>query len=73
MRANASDERWFLPAEEVERLAQANGIPDVPVPTLLEHPLTWLGLCGAGAVVLAGCGAWLLLRVWRRPPGEPAV
>ncbi|RDJ93186.1 hypothetical protein B4Q13_23650 [Lacticaseibacillus rhamnosus] len=31
IRADPSSDQWFLPAEEVERLAQANGIPDVPL------------------------------------------
>src|SRR5262245_13760250 len=30
IRTSPASDKWILPAEEVERLAQANGIPDAP-------------------------------------------
>jgi hypothetical protein len=73
IRADSSGEQWFLATEEVERLAQANGIPDVPSPAPFQRASTWLWLCVAAAVVLVmvlSISAWLLLRTRRRPPGE---
>ncbi len=69
IRADPSSIRWFLPAEEVERLAEANGIPGVPRPTLFQRASTWLGLSAVAAVLAVSLGAWLLLRA-RRPRGE---
>jgi hypothetical protein len=73
IRADPSSDKWFLAADEVERLAEANGIPGVPPPTLFQRASTWLGLSVLAAVAAVSGGAWLLLRAWRRPPGEQAT
>lgn len=76
IRADPSGDQWFLAVEEVERLARANGIPDVPSPTPFQRASTWLGLGVAVAVVfmvvvvVVGIGAWVLLRARRRPVGD---
>jgi hypothetical protein len=69
-RADPSSDKWFLPAEEVERLAQANGIPAVPSLTLLERASTWLGLSIAAVVLVVSTCAWLWIRSWRPPSNE---
>jgi hypothetical protein len=69
IRADPSGDQWFLATEEVERLAQANGIPDEPPPTPVQRASTWHGLGVAAAVVLVlflSIGVWLLLRTRRR-------
>jgi hypothetical protein len=70
IRGDPSGDQWFLPVEEVERLAQANGIPDVPSTTLFQRASTWLVPSVAAAVVIVSIGAWLLLRARGRPLGE---
>ena len=62
IRPDPSSDKWFLPAEEVERLAQANGIPAVPSRTLFERPSTWLALGIAALVLVGSIAAWLLMR-----------
>src|SRR5262249_30193633 len=71
IREGPSSDKWFLSAEEVERLAQANGIPAEPAPSLFERGGTWLGLVVAAAVaaVVSMCG-WLFLRARRQPAAE---
>ena len=70
IRAAPSSDKWFLPAEEVERLAQANGIPAAPSLTLLGRAGTWLGLSIAAVVLVVSLSAWLLIRRRRQPAGE---
>jgi hypothetical protein len=70
IRAGPSSDRWFLPADEVERLAQANGIPAAPSLTLLGRAGTWLGLSIAAVVLVVGVSAWLLSRRRRQPSSE---
>jgi hypothetical protein len=70
IRADPSGDQWFIPVEEVERLAQANGIPGVPSPSLFHGASTQLGVSVAAAVVVVIIGAWLFLRARRWPPGE---
>jgi hypothetical protein len=69
IRADPSSDKWFLPAEEVERLAQANGIPAVSSLPLVERPSTWLGLDIAAVVLVVSVSVWLLIR--RRRPSRP--
>jgi hypothetical protein len=70
IRANPSSDKWFLPAGEVERLAQANDIPAVPSLTLFERASTWLGLSIAAVVLVVSISAWLLIRRRREPSSE---
>jgi hypothetical protein len=69
IRADPSSDKWFLPAEEVERLAQANSIPAVPSLTLFERTSTWFGLSIAAVVLVVSISAWLSRRR-REPSGE---
>lgn len=69
IRADPASDQWYLPVDEVERLAQANGIPGLPSATLFQFASTWLGLTAAAAVVVS-LAAWLLLRARQRHPGE---
>ena len=62
IRAAPSSDKWFLPAEEVERLAKANGIPGLPSPSLFPRASIWLGLCLAAVVLAGSIRAWLLIR-----------
>src|SRR5262249_29715057 len=52
IRRSPASDKWFLPAEEVERLAQANGIPDEPSLALFDSSTAWLGLGIAAVVVI---------------------
>jgi hypothetical protein len=70
IRADPSSEKWFLPAQEVERLAQANGIPDVPSPAFFARASPWVGVSVAAAVVVVSISGWLLIRARRQPRGE---
>ena len=70
IRASPSSIKWFLPAGEVERLAQANGIPAVPSPALFERASTWLWLSMAALVLLVSTIACLLIRTRRQPSSE---
>jgi hypothetical protein len=70
IRADPSSDKWFLPAEGVERLAQANGIPAVPSPTPIERASTWLGLSIAAGVLVMSISTWLLIRRRRQPSSE---
>ena len=69
IRSDPSSDNWFLPAEEVERLAQTNGIPAVPTLTLFERASSWFGV-SIVAVVLVVMSAWLLIRRRRQPSSE---
>lgn len=69
VRANPSSENWYLPADEVERLAQANGIPAAPSRTRFERVSLWLWPVVAALVV--GISACLLIR--RRPRRSDGV
>jgi hypothetical protein len=69
IRADPSSQKWFLPTEEVERLAQANGILDLASPTLFERANIWLWLSVAAVAVVSIC-TWLLIRARRRPANE---
>src|SRR5262249_5957999 len=62
MRTDPSGDKWFLPWEEVERLAQANGIPSVPEPASWERQTVRFAVIGAGVVVVAALAGWLLFR-----------
>jgi hypothetical protein len=62
IRADPSSDKWFLPAEEVERLAEANGIPGLPSPSLFQPAITWLGLSIAAIVLVGSISVWLLFR-----------
>jgi hypothetical protein len=62
IRADPSSDKWFLPAEEVERLAEANGIPGLPSPSLFQPAITWLGLSLAAVVLVGSISVWLLFR-----------
>jgi hypothetical protein len=66
IRADSSSDKWFLPAEEVERLAQANGISAVPSVMGFEHARTCLGPSIA-AVVVVTISAWLISKRRRQP------
>jgi hypothetical protein len=70
IRAGPSSDKWFLPAEEVERLAQANGIPALPSPGLFERPSTWVGLSIVAVVLVMSISTWLLIRRRRSPSSE---
>jgi hypothetical protein len=69
IRADPSSDKWFFPAEELERLAQTNGIPSVRTLTLFEHASSWLGV-SIVAVLLVVTSAWLLIRRRRQPSRE---
>jgi hypothetical protein len=62
IRADPSSDKWFLPTEEVERLAEANGIPGLPPPSLFQRASTWLGLSIAAVVLVGTISASLLIR-----------
>jgi hypothetical protein len=62
IRANPSSDKWFLPTEEVERLAPANGIAGLPSPSRSQRANTWLGLSIATVVLVVSISAWLLIR-----------
>jgi hypothetical protein len=51
IRADASSDKWFLPVDEVERIALANGIPNVPS-SFWERTGVWLGVIVAAIVVV---------------------
>src|SRR5262249_41240641 len=46
-RAGPAGDRWSIPMAEVERIAQANGIPNPPSPTLFQ----WWAAAAGGVVV----------------------
>jgi len=69
VRTDPESDKWFLPADEVERLAQANRIPDVPSLSLFEPAIAWIGF-GILVVLVVSAGAWLLIRKRRRPVHE---
>jgi hypothetical protein len=70
IRTAPSSDKWFVPAEEVERLAQANGIPAVPSLTLFERASTWLGLGIATVVLIVSLSAWPWIRRRRQASSE---
>jgi hypothetical protein len=43
VRASPTSDRWFLPGEEVERLAKSNGIPNPPLVDFPEFLETFFG------------------------------
>lgn len=66
VRAEPSGDRWFLPGEEVERVAHANGIPR-PSPLALSERETMLAvLWGGGATLVVVLALTTLWRVRRR-------
>jgi hypothetical protein len=68
IRANPSSDKWFLPTEEVERLALANGIPGLRSPSHSQEANTWLGLSIATVVLVGSVSAWLLIRSRQEHP-----
>jgi hypothetical protein len=73
IRSGPASDKWFLPVAEVERIAQANGIPNVPSPDLFERGDAWLWPIVAATVVLViGISVGLLIKARRRPSGDQA-
>jgi hypothetical protein len=70
IRAAPSSDNWSVPAEEVERLAQANGIPAVPSPTFFERASKRLGLGIATVVLVVSVSVWPLIRRRRQQSSE---
>lgn len=65
VRIGSPNDRWYLPAAEVERIAAANGIPP-PVAPGAPSATLWLGiLCGLSVLILAV--ALLAWSMWPRP------
>ena len=62
IRAQPTSDNWFLPQEEVERLAQANGIPDPPFvdPSMFEL-LWWFWPLAVPCLIIA---AVLVMTLW---------
>lgn len=70
IRTGRSSTKWFLPGEEVERLAQANGIPSVPSPpSLFERVGVLLAILAAVWATVACVSVWLVIRAQRVPCG----
>jgi hypothetical protein len=62
VRKETTGDRWFLPEGEVERIAQANGIPRPALLALSEGESWRIAFVGGGLVLITGLG---LFAVWR--------
>ena len=68
IRTDISSDRWFLPPEDVERLAQANGIPGLRSPSHVQPTRTSLGPSIVAIALVGSISAWLLIRRRQQHP-----